>query len=251
MKNQRPCVLSIAGLDPCGGAGLLADIKVFERHRVQGMGVCTALTFQNENEFSGLSWVPVENIKKQLDELFRKYRFEYAKIGLVAGWEELEEIVDYLRAQQEGIRIVWDPIMKASAGYEFHKNVDPGRFVRIMQKIYLLVPNIPEIDLLNPDGVTPVISARKLSKHGHILLKGGHSNSAKAEDVLFEQENEYVFSQDRIEGVEKHGSGCVLSAAILANLAKGYPLVESCRKAKNYTTDFLSGNKGLLGYHYH
>ena len=106
------------------------------------------------------------------------------------------------------------------------------------------------IELLNPDGVTPVISAKKLSKYCNVLLKGGHSKTDIAEDVLFENDNRYVFSQDKINGGEKHGSGCVLSAAVTANLAKGYTLVESSRKAKNYTTGFLSCNVGLLGYHY-
>jgi hydroxymethylpyrimidine/phosphomethylpyrimidine kinase len=83
MSSGRPYVLSIAGFDPSGGAGLLADIKTFELHRVQGMGVCTSLTFQNENEFEGLVWIEMPEIKKQLDILFKKYFFDYVKIGLI------------------------------------------------------------------------------------------------------------------------------------------------------------------------
>lgn len=242
-------MLSIAGFDPCGGAGILADTKVFERHEVMGMGICSAITYQNESEFEGLSWMSFEQIEKQLEVLFRKYDFDYAKIGLIENMEVLEKTVDYLLHKKVSLRIVWDPIMKASAGYDFHTKIDTELLIRIMKKIYLVVPNIPEMKFLNPDGVTPTISARKLSKYCNILLKGGHSTNAMAEDVLFENEQQYTFSQDKIEGAEKHGSGCVLSASLLSNLAKGYTLVESCRKAKNYTTGFLTSTKGLLGYH--
>jgi hydroxymethylpyrimidine/phosphomethylpyrimidine kinase len=250
MSGERISVLSVAGLDPSGGAGVLADCKVFEMHQVKGMCVCTTLTFQNENEFIGLSWVPVADIKKQLEPLFSKYTFAYVKIGLIQGLQELEEVIDFITGENKQIKIIWDPIMKASAGFDFHERIDQEQLIRILKKIYLLVPNIPEIDLLNPDGVTPAISAKKLSKYCNILLKGGHSKTDTAEDILFENENRYVFSQNKIIGGEKHGSGCVLSASVTANLAKGYTLVESCRKAKNYTTSFLSSNKGLLGYHY-
>lgn len=250
MNNERVNVLSVAGLDPAGGAGILADCKVFEMHQTKGMCVCTALTFQNENQFSGLSWVSVENIQKQLESLFSKYDFEYVKIGLIQGGQELEQVIDYILHKNNEIKIIWDPIMKASAGYDFHKTIAEEQLVRILSKIFLLVPNIPEIDLLNPVGVAPVISAKKLSKYCHVLLKGGHGRADVAEDILFEGNSRYIFSQNKIEDGEKHGSGCVLSAAITANLAMGYTLVESCRKAKNYTTDFLSSNTGLLGYHY-
>ncbi|HVD97617.1 MAG TPA: hydroxymethylpyrimidine/phosphomethylpyrimidine kinase [Cytophagaceae bacterium] len=249
MKQERPNVLSIAGFDPCGGAGLLSDCKVFEMHQVQGMGVCTSLTFQNESEFAGLTWVSLADIEKQMEMLFKKYAFGYVKIGLVQGLNELDTIIDSLQQKNPTVRIVWDPILKASAGYDFHNDIDAEKLIRILKKIYLLVPNFPEMELLNPDGVTPAISARKMSKYCRIFLKGGHSTTNVAEDILFENEKQYVFTQNKIENGEKHGSGCVLSSAILANLAKGYELVESCRKAKNYTAGFLSSTKGLLGYH--
>ncbi len=250
MSGERINVLSIAGFDPCGGAGILADTKVFELHQVQGMGACTALTFQNESEFDGLSWVSFAEIEQQVEMLFKKYTFDVVKIGLIQGLPELERLVDLLIRKNPLVRIVWDPILKASAGYEFHTKIDPEKLIGILKKMYLLVPNIPEIELLNPDGVTPAISAKKLSKYCHVLLKGGHGKTDLSEDILFENDQRYVFTQNRIEGEGKHGSGCVLSSAIAANLAKGYDLVEACRKAKNYTTDFISSNKGLLGYHY-
>ena len=250
MNVARPYVLSIAGFDPSGGAGILADIKTFEMHQVQGMGVCTSVTFQNENEFEGLVWVEMPEIKKQLDILFKKYSFDYVKIGLVKGLKELEEIIDILITKNEKIKIVWDPILKASAGYDFHKELDLDLATRILKKIYIVSPNLDEIKVLSPGELSVVASAEKLSKYCIVFLKGGHSDTGVAEDILFVEDKKYLFRQNKIENGEKHGSGCVLSSALTALLAKGFEVQEACGKAKKYTSDFLSSNKGLLGYHY-
>jgi hydroxymethylpyrimidine/phosphomethylpyrimidine kinase len=249
MNTGRKVVLSIGGFDPCAGAGVLADVKVFEMIQVQGMAVCTALTFQHESRFEGVHWVAPDEIKRQLQLLFEKYRIGFVKIGLIQGLDQLEVIVDYLLSLDSSSKVIWDPIFSASAGYEFHRLIDEKQLIRILGKIYLVIPNLNEIAWLNPGGVNALISARKLSKHCLVLLKGGHADSEKAEDILFVEDAQYSFSQFRIKDGEKHGSGCVLSSALTAYLARGYDVVESCRKAKNYTTDFLSSTKTLLGYH--
>ncbi len=249
MNSERPYVLSIAGFDPSGGAGVLADIKTFEMLQVQGMGVCTSVTFQNESEFEGLVWVGKSDIEKQLTVLFRKHTFDYVKIGLIKSLKELDGLVDFLVGKNKNIKIVWDPILKASAGYDFHTKIDTDLLLTILNKIYILVPNLKEIEVLNPGGINAAASAKKLSKHCMVFLKGGHSNSNVAEDILFTEGKSYSFRQNKIEEGEKHGSGCVLSSSLTAFLAKEFEIVEACRKAKNYTFDFLSSNKKLLGYH--
>jgi len=248
MNYKRPIVLSIAGFDPSAGAGILADIKVFEMHKVLGMGVCTSITYQNEIDFVGLSWIESESIEKQLAILFEKYTINYVKIGLVKGLMELDAILDFLILKNSGIKIIWDPILKASAGYDFHNVIDHELLIKILKKIDMLVPNLQEIKQLNPGGLAPAVSAKKLSKYCKVFLKGGHSNTTIAEDILFVDGLSYSFSQEKIENGEKHGSGCVLSASLLSNLSLGYEVVEACRKAKNYTSGFLSSNAGLLGY---
>ncbi len=247
MNAERPLVLSIAGFDPSAGAGILSDCKVFEMHKVIGMSICTSITFQNESKFEGLIWVDVSDVERQLNILFEKYEFDYVKIGLIKNLTDLERVVDFL-VNAKTNKIIWDPILKASAGFVFHKDIDQELLVRILKKIYLVVPNLKEMELLNPGGISAAVSAKKISKYCNVFLKGGHSSSDVAEDILFTEGKSYSFSQSKIADGEKHGSGCVLSSSIVANLSLGYDLVESCRKAKKYTAGFLSSTNGLIGY---
>ncbi|HSZ24419.1 MAG TPA: hydroxymethylpyrimidine/phosphomethylpyrimidine kinase [Cytophagaceae bacterium] len=249
MKPNRPVVISIAGFDPCGGAGVLADIKVFENIQVQGMGVCTSLTFQNENEFEGLTWVEISDIKKQIDILLKKYTIEYVKIGLVQNLNVLNEIIDFLIERNATIKIVWDPILKASAGYDFHTKIDYEVLLNVIKKLFMIVPNLEEIIALNPVEENVFSKAEKLSEYCNVFLKGGHSNSDISEDVLFMERKKISFQMHKIDKGEKHGSGCVLSSSLIAYLALGFGVKEACEKAKKYTFNFLSSNEGLLGYH--
>jgi hydroxymethylpyrimidine/phosphomethylpyrimidine kinase len=250
MSLVRPYVLSVAGFDPSGGAGILADIKTFEMHQVQGMGVCTSVTFQNENKFEGLIWMDTEEIRKQMTILFEKYSFDYVKIGLVRSLKELDVLIDFMIGKNATIKIIWDPILKASAGYDFHKELNTGLVTGILKKIHIVIPNLNEIKVLHPGEEDEVTSAERLSRYCMVFLKGGHSETDIAEDILFVKDKRYSFSQHKIEDGEKHGSGCVLSSSLTALLAKGFEVKDACGKAKKYTSDFLSSNKGLLGYHY-
>jgi hydroxymethylpyrimidine/phosphomethylpyrimidine kinase len=250
MNGERPYVLSIAGFDPSGGAGILADIKTFEMHQVQGMGICTSITFQNESEFEGLIWVENPEIKKQMTVLFRKYSFHYAKIGLVKGLEELNDLIDFMLEKNSSIKIIWDPILKASAGYNFHKEIDLDLVIKILKKIYVVSPNLDEIKVLDPGEENVMTIAEKLSQSCMVFLKGGHSDAKVAEDILFMKGEKYPFRRNKIENGGKHGSGCVLSSSLTALLARGFETVDACAKAKEYTAGFLSSTKGLLGYHY-
>src|SRR3972149_10947273 len=99
MPKERPCVLSIAGFDPSGGAGVLADIKTFEQHKALGMGVVTGLTFQNDSEFDGVKWIETDEILKQIEVLARKFQFEFVKIGMVQNLETLEKIIESHKSQ--------------------------------------------------------------------------------------------------------------------------------------------------------
>src|ERR1700757_2780075 len=124
MNPARKYVLSIAGFDPSGGAGILADIKTFEGNKVYGLGVISANTFQNDKEFKKVDWIPVEKIIEQIDILKTRFEFEYVKIGLIENLEVLNVIISHLTSHIPHLNIIWDPILKASAGYEFHKEVD-------------------------------------------------------------------------------------------------------------------------------
>jgi hydroxymethylpyrimidine/phosphomethylpyrimidine kinase len=249
MNPVRKYVLSIAGFDPSGGAGVLADIKTFESNKVYGLGVISANTFQNDEEFKGVDWVTVDKIIEQIDILKKRFFFEYVKIGLIESLDVLDCIIQQFKIQNSKFKIVWDPILKASAGFEFHKEVDKTLLEKICKELYLITPNVPEALLLGAHNEATE-SAKQLSQFCNVFLKGGHAEKKVGYDTLFLKEGKQFSFRPKIKNIfPKHGSGCVLSSAITANLAKGEDLHRACLKAKQYTEKLLSSNKTLLGYH--
>lgn len=237
-------VLTIAGFDPCNGAGLTADIKTFEAQGVYGLSVCTAVTIQHESEFKGLEWVRQETVLQQLEVLKEKYIFQYVKIGLIENLTILNVVIDYLKDLNPEVRIIWDPILKASAGYQFHGKFKRELFTKVAKKCYLITPNQKEWAKL----FGPRIETDIANKYTNILLKGGHSRGELSTDTLFEKGGVTRFSNLRIDS-SKHGTGCVLSAGIVAHLAKGSTLKSACEKAKAYVTKFIESTDNLLGKH--
>lgn len=236
--------LSIAGLDPCNGAGLTADLKTFEAHGIMGLSVCTAITAQNENEFDTLEWVKRDLILKQLDVLLRKYTVEVVKIGIVENLDILHSIIQSIQQFAPDLPIVWDPILKASAGYQFHQAIDQQLLIKIAKSCFLITPNQMEWEALfaKKNHTTDVTAMT------NILLKGGHNEGDYSIDILIENQGKTAFQNKRLP-YTKHGTGCVLSAAIAANIAKGYPLKDACKAGKLYTHRFINSNKTLLGDH--
>ncbi len=249
MLKVRPYVLSIAGFDPSGGAGVFADVKTFEANKVYGLGVISANTFQNDKDFSGVDWIPVEKIIEQISILQKRVEFGYIKIGLIENLESLNKIIEHLKSRTPDCRIIWDPILKASAGFEFHKSVDKSMLEKICREIYLITPNVPEaLSLATNKSATE--NAQYISKFCHVFLKGGHAENKIGYDTLFLKEGKQFSFRPKAKGIfPKHGSGCVLSSAITANLAKGEDLHRACLKAKQYSEKYLRSNKTLLGYH--
>ena len=187
IRLKTPFVLSIAGFDPSSGAGIGADLKTFEATGSYGLGVCSALTFQNEDTFTGVHWTAWEDIKKQCDLLLQKYNVEFLKIGLIESFEILDRLLDYLLDQDKRLKIIWDPILKASAGFSFHRYTpeDQERLKRILDRVYLITPNTDELYRLFGEGITPdrlQIVCR--DHHLNILWKGGHNAGVDATDVL-------------------------------------------------------------------
>jgi len=239
--------LSVAGLDPSGGAGILADAKTFEALGVQGFGVSTSTTYQNEHTFNGISWLHFDEIVNQLDPLFDAYPIEYAKIGLIENLDVLKGTLAYLKERNKDIFIVWDPILSSSAGYQFHGDGFLESNNEILNAIGLFTPNMEEMKKLYPGNKESEIGI-KLSTYCAVLLKGGHSQTEHSDDLLFEDGNTTIIKGIRYP-YDKHGTGCVLSAAIVAHLALGDNLEHSCREAKNYVNQFLISNGSLLGTH--
>jgi hydroxymethylpyrimidine/phosphomethylpyrimidine kinase len=249
MSVNRPYVLSVAGFDPSGGAGILADVKTCEANKVCGLGVISANTFQNDKEFKCVDWVSLEKIIEQVSILQKRFEFDYVKIGLIENLEVLHKVVEHLKLQTANCKLIWDPIVKASAGFDFHKEINTILLEKICKEIYVITPNIPEIQALGKHAdVTE--NAKYLSGFCNVFLKGGHAEKKIGYDTLFLKDGKQFSFRPKNKNVfPKHGSGCVLSSAIAVNLAKGEDLHRACLKAKQYTEKFLSSNKSLMGYH--
>lgn len=246
--KQRPFVLSVAGFDPSGGAGILADIKTFESYKTSGLAVSTGLTFQTEDQFLGVEWHAEGLIKKQLEPLIKRYPIEYVKIGLIENMERLANIVELLRLSNPKIKIIWDPILQTSTGFSIHENLKTSELEKIAEEVFMITPNLDEIEAFYPD-LSSLDSAEHLSKYCKVFLKGGHDEQNKGRDKLIERGKTQSFKPIKVSRYSKHGTGCIVSAAILAGLARGYPLNKAILKAKRYITKILLSNKTMLGYH--
>lgn len=246
---MRPYVLSIAGFDPSGGAGLLADGKTFEQHRVYGFGVCSALTVQRDDAFISVQWLSAAEIIAQLEPLLTRFVVTACKIGIIKSWAVLQEVIAYLRQAAPGIFIVLDPVLKASSGFVIQASQTEAEWLPTVAKINLLTPNYEEMKSLMPDSNSPEDAARQLSKTCAVLLKGGHHPVKTGIDLLYDQGSCTEIKPGNTKVFTKHGSGCVLSAAIAANIALQYPVKDACILAKQYTEAFLFSNNSLLGYH--
>ncbi|GAA4273475.1 hydroxymethylpyrimidine/phosphomethylpyrimidine kinase [Aquimarina gracilis] len=253
--KDRPFVLTIAGFDPSSGAGLTADIKTFEALKVYGLSVCTTNTIQNDIDFIACHWVDIKVIKTQIEILFSRFEIDFVKIGIVKDWQVLNTIINVLFEKNPDIKIVLDPVLKSSSGFDFRKpNSDAKQkfkiqFEEILNKVYLLTPNFQEIEKLFPEkSIAETI--KHISSKTNILLKGGHRENQIGVDELFVQnDNHFMLNPNGKNISEKHGSGCILSSAITAYLALGFPILKACYRGKRYTEKVLSSNKTLLGYH--
>ncbi len=234
---MRQFVLSIAGHDPCGGAGVLADVKVFEHLGLSGLGVVSALTYQNDSEFDGVKWCSLEEIDQQLKPL-RKYAVKAIKIGLIESFEILGKVVDLVRRYFPDAYLIWDPILKASAGFEFHSETAFAE--GLSKKIDLITPNFEEYQQLHLDEQRPACS---------VLLKGGHRDDKKGIDVLIANGTESeILGAEFKNKKDKHGTGCVLSSAIAGYKALGLSDLEACTKGKAIVEKLILSNESRLGY---
>ena len=250
MPTNRPFVLTIAGFDPSGGAGVLADIKTFEQHQVYGLAINTGNTIQTESLFHEMHWTDLDFVLRSIKILFEKYDIKGVKIGIIPSLTYLKSIVLEIKKLSPKTTIIWDTILKSTTDYEFISIENKSTFIEIIQHIDLITPNYIELSKLSPIGISARVTAQELSKHCAVLLKGGHRSEMKGIDELyFNGEVIKILPKTSIIH-EKHGSGCVLSAAILANIALKYDLTSACTNAKIYIEKFLNSNNTLLGYHY-
>ncbi|GAB4449486.1 MAG: hydroxymethylpyrimidine/phosphomethylpyrimidine kinase [Bacteroidia bacterium] len=248
-KDKRPIILCIAGFDPSGGAGILADIKTTESIGVYGIGVVTSMTVQTENVFEKLQWRNISDIIYEIQFLIQHYPVQYAKIGIVQNLQMLKKIVQLLYQHQ--VKIIWDPILKSSTNQVFFDRKNLSKVYDIINKIYCITPNANEVlELTSYNNVE--IAGQHLSQYCNLIIKGGHRSTKKGIDSLYlKNKNKPIefFPNKKLKIFSKHGSGCVFSTALTSYLAKNYSLTQATQLAKQYTEKFLASNKTLLGYH--
>jgi len=249
MSENRPFVLSIAGFDPTGGAGVLADIKTFEQHQVTGFAIITANTIQTENAFFDIQWIDLSFVIRSIEAVFEKYQISAIKIGIVPNLHYLSQVVSTFKQLSPSTQIVWDPVLKSTTKFEFLKVEDDSDLKKILSKIDLITPNYNEIEILFPGFVSNKLWLQNEIPN-NILLKGGHNESEIGTDCLFLKNEIIELAPSQKKCFEKHGSGCVLSAAIAANLALDQTLKEACKNAKTYIEKYLSSTSTLIGHHY-
>lgn len=249
MSENRPFALTIAGLDPSGGAGILADIKTFEQHQVSGFAIITANTIQTENEFHTIEWINLSFVIRSIETLFQSYKINAVKIGIVPSLHYLNRILSTIKLLSPSTKIVWDPVLKSTTEFEFMNIEDDSDLNKILSKIDLITPNYNEIEILFPGFVSQNLwKQNQISTH--ILLKGGHNKTAIGTDQLFLKNEILNLLPSGQKCFEKHGSGCVLSSAIASNIALGQTLHEACKNAKTYVEKYLGSTSTLIGYHY-
>lgn len=237
--------LTIAGSDSSGGAGIQADIKTMTANGVYAMSAITALTAQNTTGVQGIFEVPENFLAMQIDSVFTDIRPDAVKIGMVSSAGLIEVIAERLRLYKAE-NIVVDPVMVATSGAKLLSDgaVDALKTL-LLPLATVLTPNIPEAEVLSEKQIRTEKdmedAAKRIGiKYGcAVLCKGGH-NINDANDLLFDGEELHWFYGKRIDNPNTHGTGCTLSSAIAANLAKGRDLPTAVEQAKTYISGALS-----------
>lgn len=244
-------VLTIAGSDASGGAGVQADIKTLTVHKVYATSCITALTAQNTVGITGIMPVPADFFRKQMESVFTDIQPDAIKIGMIASREQAEIIAEYL--QKYSIKhVVADPVMISTSGTVLvEEETRKILYGKLYPEVSLLTPNIPETEFLSGIKITEREAREKAAKviadkwDCAVLSKGGHS-AENADDLLYEcfaqKEKSIWYPAERIDNPNTHGTGCTLSSAIAANLAKGFSMEQSVKKAKQY----ISGAIGAM-----
>lgn len=254
-----PHILTIAGSDPSGGAGIQADLKTFSALGCYGMSVITALTAQNTTGVTAIHEVPPLFVRDQIDAIFSDIRVDAVKIGMAGSVKTIEVIAQTL-LEYKPAYVVLDPVMVSQSGNQLISD----DAIKALKKYLLpladiVTPNIPEATILI--GKTPSSleeAAQQILSTGAsaVLVKGGHGKGENSNDLYMDRYQTLSLNEKRIKTENNHGTGCTLSAAIACYLAKGLPEAPACQAAKKYITaalkhaDRLSIGKGAGPVHH-
>ncbi len=236
-----PTALSIAGSDPSGGAGIQADLKTFSAHGVYGMSAITALTVQNTQGVSGIQLLPADFVAAQIDALFEDIRIGAIKIGMIANAQIAQAVASSLKNKPKN-PIILDPVMIAKGGHALlEEDAITAVQTALLPLADILTPNLEEAArLLDTDIASSraemEIQGKALLAYGPkaVLMKGGHLESEESPDLLITAQGSQWYDSPRIDTQNTHGTGCTLSSAIAAQIAKGRSYEEAIQHAKAY-----------------
>ena len=238
--SERPLsLLTIAGSDSGGGAGIQADLKTFAAHGVHGLSAIAALTAQSTREVRAVHTPDPAFLRAQLDVLFGDFRIAAVKIGMLATGDLIRLVADVLEAHAQ-VPVVLDPVMVASSGARLlEADAVDALTHRLLPRADVVTPNLPEAEALLGRRITdraamPAAAAELLALGARaVLLKGGHLASDELSDLYQDATASAAFVHMRLD-VEGHGTGCTLSSAIAAEIALGQPPLDACRRACDY-----------------
>jgi hydroxymethylpyrimidine/phosphomethylpyrimidine kinase len=235
-----PILLTIAGFDPCCGAGTVADLKTFAAHGCYGVAAITSMTVQNTQGVEAVHNTPSAELRGQLEILVKDCEIAAVKIGMLGNRGNAVVIGEFLDAHKFA-HVILDPVMKSSSGTEL---LDAGgvKYVatELMKRASVFAPNVPEAEVLTGLEIKDVLAmeaaARKLVEMGAqaVIVKGGHME--RAVDVVFDGSELVQLGGDRVKTENMHGTGCTFASALTAQLAAGRGLIEAATLAKAYVT---------------
>lgn len=245
MSRTLPQVLTIAGSDSGGGAGIQADIKALSANGVFAMSVITAITAQNTEEVTDVFELPTSIVAAQIDAVFDDFDVTAVKTGMLSSVAIVEVVAKMLKPQNVASLVV-DPVMISKSGYPLLK---PDAVEAVKKQLFplalLVTPNIHEAQQLSGIEIKSLADARRAAKviHGlgckHVLIKGGHLLAERATDLLFDGRFFNIFKGEFIDTPHTHGTGCTYASAITAHLARGKSLPDAVQTAKNYLTETI------------
>ena len=244
---RTPAVaLTIAGLDPSGGAGIIADIKTFTAFGCFATAAVTSLTFQNTTGVFGAIHQTAESVRGQVQPVIEDFEIAAVKTGMLPTREVIEETARLIRENNLPAPVV-DPVVRSTSGFDL---IDDAALQAMIEKLFplacIVTPNIPEAERITNLKIETFedmkIAARKIYELGAqaVLVKSGHlAHEGQTRDLLFDGTNFEIFSGEFIETTATHGTGCALAAGIAANLANGKTLREAIKRAKDFVTEAI------------
>lgn len=236
-------VMSIAGVDPSGGAGIFADIKTFQALGVYGTGIVTALTAQNPQKMYSLKAIETSYVEDQIDAVLDTYNVEYIKTGMLYSTDIIKSVSKKIR--EYNLKAVVDPVMVSTSGGELAKNdLSQNLLKYLLPKAILTTPNVSEAEKLTNIKITNENEAKKacekLGKTCNNIITGGHLNGINTINI---DGTTSIFKQKLLKTDNLHGSGCNFSAAIVSYLSQKNDLKTSILKASDYTYESIKNGK--------